>query len=170
MNKSLGLALAGLLALAPQAFAVPGTIDDGSNGDHADWAGAQIVLASARSQHPEAFIPPAEPAPLIAGLVDPRHDRPLRVLLEVEGARGVVCAGYPFMPREEREVFTVESGGSVREEVIAQGGNPFTNQFERFARAVRGKDGALPTMEWSVGQARVMEAILGKIGVQFGGG
>ena len=32
--------------------------DDGSNGDHADWAGAQIVLSSARAQRPEALQQP----------------------------------------------------------------------------------------------------------------
>ncbi|MDX2024341.1 MAG: NPCBM/NEW2 domain-containing protein [Deltaproteobacteria bacterium] len=66
--------------------------DDGSNGDHADWAGAQIVLASARSQQPEAFIPPAEPAPPIAASDEK--------VLRLNGPRVVgTTPGRPFVYR-----------------------------------------------------------------------
>ena len=40
--------------------------DDGSNGDHADWAGAQLVMAAANAAKPETVIAPPEPAPIIA--------------------------------------------------------------------------------------------------------
>lgn len=40
--------------------------DDGSNGDHADWAGAQIVTTGPNAPKPVAFVPPPEPAPAIA--------------------------------------------------------------------------------------------------------
>lgn len=66
--------------------------DDGSNGDHADWAGAQIVLASARAQRPEAFVPAAEPAPLIAASDEK--------VLRLNGPRIVgATPGKPFLYR-----------------------------------------------------------------------
>jgi len=93
--------------------------------------------------------------------------RPPKVLIELVGERGTASAGYPFLPRADRETVTIESDGVPYEEVIRHGGDPFTNQFERFARAARGEVEALPPIEWSVGQARVMEAILSRIGIRF---
>lgn len=93
--------------------------------------------------------------------------RPPKVLIELVGERGTASAGYPFLPRAEREEIAIESGGLKYDEVIRDGGDPFTNQFERFARAARGEAEVLPSIEWSVGQARVIETLLDKIGVRF---
>ncbi len=45
---------------------------DGINGDHADWAGAAIVMEAGSKARPEPLVEPPEPPPAVASSGDPR--------------------------------------------------------------------------------------------------
>lgn len=95
--------------------------------------------------------------------------------VEVIGSRGVVRTGWPFTPDPARGVLEVETWAERDsevverfEDVIADGGECFVNQFEAFAAAVRGVVEAKPSPAWSIAQARVVERLLSSAGVELG--
>lgn len=92
---------------------------------------------------------------------------PPKVLLELVGERGRAWTEWPFSPHADRQTLHIESRGRSYDEVFELPGDKFTRQFERFARAARGEDEPYPSIEWSVGQARVMEAVLTRVGLRF---
>ena len=87
------------------------------------------------------------------------------VFLELIGERGSARTTFPYSPDPIRQSLIVNE----REEIFEHGGERFTNQFAHFARAVRAEATSLPTAEWSVVQARTIEAIRLAAGVGFPG-
>lgn len=93
--------------------------------------------------------------------------RPHSVFFELVGERGRAFTDYPFSPDAMRQPLIIERDGVTSEEVFEGAGDRFTLQFERFARAALGECEPLPTMEWSIGQARTIEAIHRAIGLRW---
>ncbi|MDX2115969.1 MAG: Gfo/Idh/MocA family oxidoreductase [Planctomycetota bacterium] len=89
------------------------------------------------------------------------------VFFEMIGARGRAFTTHPFGPDPARQPLRLETGPAAREEVIENGGDKFTNQFARFARAVRGDAPPLPSIDFSVALAQTHEAILQRVGVRW---
>jgi predicted dehydrogenase len=87
------------------------------------------------------------------------------VLLELVGTRGSARTTFPFSPDPERQVLVVNK----QEEVFVNGGERFTNQFARFARAVRGEAAPLPSIDLSVRIADAIERIHRAAGIRWGG-
>ncbi len=87
------------------------------------------------------------------------------VFAELVGDRGALRTETPFRAdpvRAEVRLTRFEShprGAGAESIVIENGGDRFVNQFSNFAAAVRGERAALPSPEWSVGQARAVERV-----------
>ncbi len=94
-------------------------------------------------------------------------NRPHAVFFEMVGERGRAYTDYPFGPDPDRQTLLIETAGHVKEEVFENAGDKFTLQFERFARAVNGEADPLPSMEWSIIEARTIESIHKIIGLRW---
>jgi predicted dehydrogenase len=86
-----------------------------------------------------------------------------RVYVELIGDRGRAWTDYPFSPHESRQVLLVNE----KEEVFENAGDRFVLQFGRFARAVRGDEPMIPSMDFSIRQADAIEAIHRAIGLTY---
>jgi alpha-galactosidase len=107
-------------------------VDDGGDGisyDHADWAGAEITLASDASPKPEAFVFPTSPPRLVTPAPDPKP--------AIHGPRVTgVTPGHPFLFRIPAtgdgpftfsaknlpDGLTLDSGTGIIKGVIAKAG------------------------------------------------
>lgn len=87
------------------------------------------------------------------------------VLLELIGTKGSARTTFPYSPDPDRQVLIVNE----REEVFLNGGERFTNQFARFARAIRGEAAPLPSIDLSVRIADVIERIHQAVGIRWDG-
>lgn len=89
------------------------------------------------------------------------------VLFELIGERGRAVTTFPFSPDPARQTLSIVIDGVPRDEVFLDAGDKFTNQFERFAAAVRGDRPALPDMKWSIIEASAIEQIHRAIGLRW---
>ncbi|MBX3323196.1 MAG: Gfo/Idh/MocA family oxidoreductase [Phycisphaeraceae bacterium] len=102
-----------------------------------------------------------------------RMDRPGRKEVRLTGAWGSVWTDWPWSPDPKWAQLHVERsaqhphGPGQSTIVIEHGGDKFINQFTAFASAVRGEQSAHPSASWSIEQAGDLEAILGKLGIDF---
>ncbi len=96
-----------------------------------------------------------------------------RAGVRLVGTDGILLADLPWRPHPTRSVLTITRPARTPEDrpvehiVLRDGGERFQNQFERFARAVRGADEMVPSGAWTIAQAAGIERVHEAIGIGF---
>lgn len=120
-----------------------------------------------------AFAVELEGGVLLSGVCSIECDQP-RAELTLIGEWGEVSTGWAWSPDPERAEVRWRRYASHPEGegdgvlVVEGGGDRISNQFARFAAAVRGEMPAVPSHAWMIGHARTMEMVYEGAGMRWG--